>query len=405
MKKTLVAIAALAATGAFAQSSVAITGVFDAGYQAISHTDATKKWSGINNNGTNTSRLDFQGTEDLGGGLKASFWGELDINPVRSTTLNQNPASNGQSFTGTPFTGQQFVAIAGGFGDLKIGQPNSPALDIGGGVMQPFGTALGSGYSGTWGRLGTEAVSGVNSYVGGSTGRIIRHEKTAVYTTPVFNGLKAQVEFSAKNGNSTTNSNGGAGAATSNDTGYQSLSATYNNGPLNVAALTATAKSGANAAVGIAGSASTAGTVGLAANKDVKWNMLGANYTMGAVTGYVGFTTTKSTNPQVTAGTAAEDSKSSNVGVKYVMGNIDLLANVTTRTSNVADVAGYTFNGTTPKSTNTALGANYNLSKTTFVYYRYENIKNIATATGTAPNATALAQDQTTNAIGLVVKF
>ena len=387
---------------------MAITGVYDAGYQAISHTDATKKWSGINHNGTNTSRLDFQGTEDLGGGLKASFWGELDIVPTRSTTTNQSATSTANAFTGTPFTGQQFVAIAGGFGDLKIGQPNSPALDIGGGVMQPFGTALGSGYSGTWGRMGTQSVdSGVNNFVGGSTGRIIRHEKTAVYTTPVFNGLKAQVEFSAKNGNSTTNSNGGAGAATSNDTGYQSLSATYNNGPLNVAALTATAKSGANAAVGIAGSASTAGTVGLAANKDVKWNMLGANYTMGAVTGYVGFTTTKSTNPQVTAGTAAEDSKSSNVGVKYVMGNIDLLANVTTRTSNVADVAGYTFNGTTPKSTNTALGANYNLSKTTFVYYRYENIKNVATAISgaAAGGAAALAQDQTTNALGLVVKF
>lgn len=392
----------MAATGAFAQSSIAITGVFDAGYQAISHTDATKKWSGINNNGTNTSRLDFQGTEDLGGGLKASFWGELDINPVRSTTTNQSATATATAFTGTPFTGQQFVAIAGGFGDLKIGQPNSPALDIGGGVMQPFGTALGSGYSGTWGRMGTQAAdSGINSFVGGSTGRIVRHEKTAVYTTPVFNGLKAQIEFSAKNGNS--------GTVTSNDNGYQSLSATYNNGPLNVAALTATAKAGTNAAVGTAGSASAAGVASLQANQDVKWNMLGANYTMGAVTGYVGFTTTKSS--QTAAATDAvtaikgEDSKSSNIGVKYVMGNIDLLANVTTRTSNVANVAGYSFNGTTPKSTNTALGANYNLSKTTFVYYRYENIKNIATATGTAPNATALAQDQTTNAIGLVVKF
>jgi predicted porin len=402
MKKTLVAIAALAATGAFAQSSVAITGVFDAGYQAISHTDATKKWSGINNNGTNTSRLDFQGTEDLGGGLKASFWGELDINPVRSTTSNQAITNGANAFTGTPFTGQQFVAIAGGFGDLKIGQPNSPALDIGGGVMQPFGTALGSGYSGTWGRMGTQSGdSGINNYVGGSTGRIVRHEKTAVYTTPVFNGLKAQVEFSAKNGNSATN--------TSNDNGYQSLSATYNNGPLNVAALTASTKAGAVAAAGTGANLNTAPASQLQANQDVKWTMLGGNYTMGAVTGYVGFTTTKSS--QVAAATSAatavigEDSKSSNIGVKYVMGNIDLLANVTTRTSKVADVAAYSFNGTTPKSTNTALGANYNLSKTTFVYYRYENIKNVATATGAAGSATALAQDQTTNAIGLVVKF
>jgi predicted porin len=417
MKKTLVAIAALAATGAFAQSSVAITGVFDAGYQAISHTDDTKKWSGIKNNATNTSRFDFQGTEDLGAGLKASFWAELDINPVQSTTTNLSSASSASTFTGTPFTGQQFVGIAGGFGDLKIGQPNSPALDIGGGVLQPFGTALGSGYSGTWGRMGTQSGdSGINSFVGGSTGRIVRHEKTAVYTTPVLNGFKAQFEYSAKNGNSGDNANAANGSAASNDNGYQSISATYSNGPLNFAALSATAKAGSNAAVGVAGAAGATGTASLAANQDVKWTMFGGNYTVGALTGYVGYTTTKSSQAVNAASTVGEDSKSANYGVKYVMGNIDLLANTTTRTSNLADVAGYSYNGSFPKSTNNALGANYNLSKTTFVYYRYESIKNVATAlsapaaVGTsgaavAGQSTSLGQNQTTNAIGLVVKF
>ncbi len=378
MKKTLVALAALAATSAFAQSSVAITGVVDAGYQSITHTNATKKWSGINNNSVQTSRFDFQGTEDLGGGLKASFWAELDHNPVRSSTLNQ--AASGQAFSGTPFTGQQFVGIAGGFGDLKLGQPNSPALDIAGGVLQPFGTNLGSGYSGGWGRLGTEAVSGVNTYVGGASGRVIRHSKTALYTTPTMSGFKAQVEYSFQNDKSAT--------VTSNDNGYQSISAHYSNGPLNASVLSAQAKSGAVAAAGTTsaiGAAATAGVLGT--NSDVKWTMAGGNYTMGALTGYVGYTTTKATSATATL----EESKSSNVSAKYVMGQVDLLASYITRKSSLTAPTGAL------ESKLTAVGANYNLSKMTTVYYRYENL--------TGLTSIAANEKQTTNAIGMWVKF
>jgi len=69
MKKTLVAIAALTALGAQAQSAVTIDGIFDVGYQSNNYKGT--KISGINGNGSSTSQLNFRVTQDLGGGLKA----------------------------------------------------------------------------------------------------------------------------------------------------------------------------------------------------------------------------------------------------------------------------------------------------------------------------------------------
>ena len=69
MKKTLVALAALAATGAFAQ--VTITGNLAMGYQQVAGVSTTNggpgDYSGL---GVDTSEIDFAATEDLGGGWK-----------------------------------------------------------------------------------------------------------------------------------------------------------------------------------------------------------------------------------------------------------------------------------------------------------------------------------------------
>ncbi len=68
MKKTLVALAALAATGAFAQ--VTVTGEFAYGYQTKTTGGATQ--SDAAGFGVDTSEIDFAATEDLGGGWKAT---------------------------------------------------------------------------------------------------------------------------------------------------------------------------------------------------------------------------------------------------------------------------------------------------------------------------------------------
>jgi len=76
MKKTLIALAALAAGTAFAQSSVTMYGQLDIGY-SLHQTGAGT--SGANNNVAmnsgfhGPSRMGIKGSEDLGGGLKANF--------------------------------------------------------------------------------------------------------------------------------------------------------------------------------------------------------------------------------------------------------------------------------------------------------------------------------------------
>ena len=78
MKKTLVAAATLiAATGAFAQSSVTLYGVVDASLENVKGTDSLTRVSSDN---YASSRLGFRGVEDLGGGLKANFVLEGGIN-------------------------------------------------------------------------------------------------------------------------------------------------------------------------------------------------------------------------------------------------------------------------------------------------------------------------------------
>ena len=82
MKKSLIALAALAATTAFAQSSVTISGQLDTGISSQeSGSGATKSTQTVMNTGIHgASRLRFVGTEDMGGGNKANFWLEMQPN-------------------------------------------------------------------------------------------------------------------------------------------------------------------------------------------------------------------------------------------------------------------------------------------------------------------------------------
>jgi len=90
MKKSLIALAALAATGAFAQSSVQIDGLVDAGFQSNKYQGVSA--NGFDQNGAGTTQINFRGTEDLGGGLKANFRLENDFSVVNNNA-NQGVVS------------------------------------------------------------------------------------------------------------------------------------------------------------------------------------------------------------------------------------------------------------------------------------------------------------------------
>lgn len=113
MKKTVLALAALAAvsTSAFAQSSVTIYGVLDASLENVKGEDSVTRVSSGN---FNSSRIGFRGIEDLGGGLKAKFTLE---SPVTVDT--------GGNGSGTFWSRSAWVGLEGGFGELRIGRQDS----------------------------------------------------------------------------------------------------------------------------------------------------------------------------------------------------------------------------------------------------------------------------------------
>ena len=114
MKKTLLAIAALAATsGAFAQSSVTLYGVVDASVENIA---STTRVSRVSSDNLASSRLGFKGSEDLGGGLRANF--------VLESALKTDTGANGGG-TARFFDRSAWVGLQGGFGELRLGRIDS----------------------------------------------------------------------------------------------------------------------------------------------------------------------------------------------------------------------------------------------------------------------------------------
>ena len=388
MKKTLVALAATAATGAFAQ--VAITGTIDLGIQSRDTQTTTSKSVGLAKNSTTTSVMGFSGSEDLGGGLKAGFKLEWTLTPEASSSLNGAaqtlPAASGSFFSGTPFNSEQFLSLSGDWGTVRAGEPNA-AVFRAQGVSQPLGTGLGSGYhSTTFSRLGYAGGYGISSFMGnangsGSTLRVIRAQKTMQYETPVMSGFSAMAEYSFANDNA-TNLNG------SNTPTWVGLLVNYSAGSLNVAAAYNKYSSGTNAITGNVNVSGTSGltltTIALAANNDVTYQFLGANYTVGQSTFYTGYSNVRASN-------ATEDSQSFNVAYKFAAtANLDLSANMVQAQSSLAGGTIITFaNGLTTNTNNLnrkmiGLGADYRLSKRTALFARYESVDSNTdnTATG-----------------------
>jgi predicted porin len=126
MKKSLIALAVLAASGAaMAQSSVTLYGIAD----VVIHKDndvSAKMTSG----GVSTSRWGVKGSEDLGGGLSANFNFEQGID-----------LTNG-NIKGAAFGRQANVGFSGGFGTLKLGKTWNAYDDVAGASNPVFDSVL-----------------------------------------------------------------------------------------------------------------------------------------------------------------------------------------------------------------------------------------------------------------------
>lgn len=168
MKKSLIALAVMAAAGAAsAQSSVTLFGIVDAAVTVGrgSLTDRTQ----ITNSGYNSSRLGFRGTEDLGGGMSASFWLEAGVNNDNGTgaASNTNNQTSGGALAGMngsqglTFNRRSTVSLAGGWGEVRVGRDYVPGFwNLT--VFDPFGTN-GVGTTATLGLAHATAVRASNS--------------------------------------------------------------------------------------------------------------------------------------------------------------------------------------------------------------------------------------------------
>jgi predicted porin len=146
MKKSLIALAVMAAAGAAsAQSSVTLFGIVDATLQ-WGRAGNADRWQ-LGNSGYNSSRLGFRGTEDLGGGMSASFWLEATHNNDNGTggATNVNNQTTGGALAGLgggqgiTFNRRSTVSLSSGFGELRLGRDYTPQF-FNLTVFDPFGT-------------------------------------------------------------------------------------------------------------------------------------------------------------------------------------------------------------------------------------------------------------------------
>jgi len=178
MKKTLLALAAIAASSAaFAQSSVSLYGVVDASLESVKGSDTTV--SRVSSDNLATSRLGFKGTEDLGGGLKANF--------VLETALKSDTGAQGNS--ARFFDRAAWAGLAGGFGELRLGRIDS---SIG----------LLAGNTSLLGAQGYDDLRIADTF---ASNKYRRLDNAVTYLLPTLvKGLSAQVQYSTAAGTSST---------------------------------------------------------------------------------------------------------------------------------------------------------------------------------------------------------
>lgn len=329
MKKVLIALAVLGLTGgaAVAQSSVTLFGVIDADMKYVKTGDL--KLKKLDSGGLNTSRIGVRGTEDLGGGLKAGFWLESQVD------ADTGVAGGGSAFWGRRAT----VSLSGDFGEVRLGR-NKTASRL---HLEDFDPTSFTG-------LGS--VSAVYSNLGSGNGTSFgRADNLASYSLPTnLGGFYGGVDVSAGEGTSTNKG--------------QSVRLGYKAGPLHV-------------------SGAYASTSNAADNSKFKLASIGGAYDLGVARPSLSYTQTKYLGREQKIWTAS---------VTAPLGQGQLWAAYTDAKANGAAetaVTGYTPIGDAKLF---AAGYIYNLSKRTALYTTVSELKNSGAAkfiVSGAPAATA----------------
>lgn len=203
MKKTLIAMAIMAASGAaMAQSNVSLYGIVDAGFESTNKTASGDRVNGIDSGLQSSSRFGLRGSEDMGGGLKANFVLEQGFNVDNGNNAESNKAFNRQAWLG----------LSGNFGEVRLGRQYTPvreALE----AVDPFALGLAGSITNVW-----------------TDGAVVqRFDNSVSYRTPSYSGFNgvASYSFGEQEGSTKASSSWSLGGGY--DQGPLSLKAVYQN--------------------------------------------------------------------------------------------------------------------------------------------------------------------------------
>ncbi|XVJ68782.1 MAG: porin [Rhizobacter sp.] len=179
MKKSLLALAVLGAFAgsAVAQSSVTLYGVADANFTSAKGYNAagqSQRLSSIGSGGLQGSRWGLRGTEDLGGGARATFNLESGFSIDNGSSLQGSRLFGRHSWVG--------VGWAAG-GDIRLGR-----------TLTPIGVATDE--------LGPMSTKGADIMAVAQTlGAVAayRTDNAITYVSPNWGGFSTQVQYSLRN--------------------------------------------------------------------------------------------------------------------------------------------------------------------------------------------------------------
>ena len=207
MKKTLIALgAALTCLGAaHAQSNVQLTGLVDmyVGSMKLAGQDRT---SVAESGGLSTSWWGVQGTEDLGGGLKAGF--------NLGAFFQADDGSNGRFVGDTFFARDANVTLSGSFGQVLLGRTSAPNF-----LPSVFANPFGDSFE-VSPLILHENVWFLNNQKLGTTPSDTGWSNQVRYSSPDFGGLTFNIAYQFGE------------VATQNSKKNVGMNATYRNGGL-----------------------------------------------------------------------------------------------------------------------------------------------------------------------------
>ena len=348
MKKSLIAMAVLAASGvASAQSTVTLYGLADVfvGSTKVKTTGAglstSQRQTVINSGGINGSRFGMKGSEDLGGGLKANFLLEGGYDISTGAADNYTNPFTGATSSAT-FGRQSWVGVSGGFGELKLGKMWTPYDEVKGSGAGAFDAGIFAPATGVWASNNYQDRPGNSIY----------------YSTPSLSGFSAAAMYAFGE-----NKTGATGTPPNTDAGsIVSANIQYAGGPFAVALSHQQQK---------ATDAQTA----------VKFTQLNGSWDLRVVkllaaygqvrNGTTGLFVPPAGTPPVVTPVAVNKSREFQIGVDVPLGAVTVSGGVARSKLTLASGGNVT-------STGVGLAAKYDLSKRTFLYTGFQLAKNEA---------------------------